>query len=161
MHVIERPTTYGEYTAQFCEGDSVEFAGKWYYAAAQENIKLAEKNIYGGDSIVALTINVLPVYALEELDTVEQDSAYEWHGEIIPTNVIGTFEYTYEGKTAEGCDSIITLYLTIVEPEVIDPTPTAIDNVEAAQKATKELRSGVIYIRRGEKEYSTDGRLVK
>lgn len=162
LTVNERPTTYGEYEAKFCEGDSVEFAGKWYFEATQENVTLEEKNIFGGDSIVALTVTMLPVYALEERDTVALDSVYEWKGEIRPTAEIGTFEYTKEYTTVDGCDSTVTLYLTVVEPEIIDPeTPTALDNVGAAQKAVKEFRNGVLYIRRGDRIYTIDGRLVK
>ena len=162
LTVNERPTTYGEYEAKFCEGDSVEFAGKWYFEATQENVTLEEKNIFGGDSIVALTVTMLPVYALEERDTVALDSVYEWKGEIRPTAEIGTFEYTKEYTTVDGCDSTVTLYLTVVEPEIIDPeTPTALDNVGVAQKAVKEFRNGVLYIRRGDKEFTLDGRLVK
>ena len=162
LTVLERPTTYGEYEAKICEGDSVEFAGKWYFEATQENVTLEEKNVFGGDSIVALTVTMLPVYAVEEKDTVVQDSIYEWQGETLTTSKLGTFEYTKEYTTVEGCDSIITLYLTVVEPEIIEPEdPTGLEQIEAMQKAVKEFRNGVLYIRREGKEFTLDGRLVK
>jgi len=162
LTVLERPTTYGEYKAKFCEGDSVEFAGKWYFEATQEDVTLEEKNSFGGDSIVALTVTMLPVYAVVEKDTVVQDSIYEWQGEILTTSELGTFEYTKEYTTVESCDSIITLYLTVVEPEIIEPEdPTGLEQIEAMQKAVKEFRNGVLYIRREGKEFTLDGRLVK
>lgn len=162
LTVLERPTTYGEYEAKFCEGDSVEFAGKCYFEATQENVTLEEKNSFGGDSIVALTVTMLPVYAVVEKDTVVQDSIYEWQGETLTTSELGTFEYTKEYTTVEGCDSIITLYLTVVEPEIIEPEdPTGLEQIEAMQKAVKEFRNGVLYIRREGKEFTLDGRLVK
>jgi len=162
LTVLERPTTYGEYETKFCEGDSVKFAGKWYFEATQENVTLEEKNVFGGDSIVALTVTMLPVYAVEEKDTVVQDSIYEWQGEILTTSELGTFEHTKEYTTVEGCDSIITLYLTVVEPEIIEPEdPTGLEQIEAMQKAVKEFRNGVLYIRRDGKEFTLDGRLVK
>ena len=162
LTVLERPTTYGEYEAKICEGDSVEFAGKWYFEATQENVTLEEKNSFGGDSIVALTVTMLPVYAVVEKDTVVQDSIYEWQGETLTTSKLGTFEYTKEYTSVEGCDSIITLYLTVVEPEIIEPEdPTGLEQIEAMQKAVKEFRNGVLYIRREGKEFTLDGRLVK
>jgi len=161
LTIQERPTTYGEYEAKFCEGDSVEFAGKWYFEATQENVTLEEKNIFGGDSIVMLTVTMLPVYAIEERDTVLQNSIYEWQGETLTTSELGTFEYTKEYTTVEGCDSTVTLYLT-VEAKPIEPEdPTALELVEAAQKAVKEFRNGVLHIRREGKEFTLDGRLVK
>lgn len=162
LTVLERPTTYGVYEAKFCEGDSVEFAGKWYFEATQEDVTLEEKNVFGGDSIVALTVTMLPVYAVVEKDTVVQDSIYEWQGETLTTSELGTFEYTKEYTSVEGCDSIITLYLTVVEPEIIEPEdPTGLEQIEAMQKAVKEFRNGVLYIRREGKEFTLDGRLVK
>lgn len=162
LTVLERPTTYGEYEAKFCEGDSVEFAGKWYFEATQEDVTLEEKNVFGGDSIVALTVTMLPVYAVVEKDTVVQDSIYEWQGETLTTSELGTFEHTKEYTSVEGCDSIITLYLTVVEPEIIEPEdPTGLEQIEAMQKAVKEFRNGVLYIRREGKEFTLDGRLVK
>ena len=118
--VTEQPATYGVYDAVFCEGDSIEFAGKWYFEATKEDVTLEEKNSYGGDSIVTLTVSVLPVYLVEETDTVEMDSVYLWRGEILPTNEIGTFEYTAKEKTIEGCDSVVTLYLTVEKMAAVE-----------------------------------------
>ena len=120
VSVTEQPATYGVYDAVFCEGDSIEFAGKWYFEATKEDVTLEEKNSYGGDSIVTLTVSVLPVYLVEETDTVEMDSVYLWRGEILPTNEIGTFEYTAKEKTIEGCDSVVTLYLTVEKMAAVE-----------------------------------------
>lgn len=158
--VTEQPTTYGEYNAQFCEGDSVEFAGKWYYQAASENILLEQKNSFGGDSIVILTVTTLPTYLTEEKDTVYVGTVYEWQDEYRNTNEIGTFNYQAEYKSGNGCDSIITLELVVIEKTEPGIT-TEVESVEAAQKAVKEFRNGIIYIRREGKEFTTDGRLVK
>ena len=49
-----------------------------------------------------------------------------------------------------------------VEPKPIGPeTPTAVETVLGAQTAVKEFRNGVIYIRRGEGVYTTEGKRVK
>ena len=158
LTVIERPTTYGAYEAQFCDGDSIEFKGVWYAEATVANVLVEEKNIYGGDSIVILTVNVLPNYLFETVDTVYVGDAYEWMDEVYPTNEEGTFYDKKEYKTVNECDSVYTLTLVVIKNE---GSTTAIETVEAAQTAVKEFRNGVIYIRREGKEFTTDGQLVK
>ena len=77
---------------------------------------------------------------------------YEWNG----------IEYTESGDyvqtliMANGCDSIVTLHLTVIS------SLTGIENThtDKVQCATI-LRDGVLYIRRGEKIYTAQGIMLK
>ena len=176
LTVLALPTTYGEYNASMCPGDSVEFAGVWYYDAVQKDITLDEKNIYGGDSIVSLTVTVLPVDFVElntdslhvgdtlflgdglwylvgdELELLT-DTAYVMEEERL-------FDITMTATNEFGCDSVIVRHV-VVEKKQEDTPATGLDNVEKAAEAVKELRNGVLYIRRNDALYTTEGRRVE
>ena len=176
LTVLALPTSYGEYNASMCPGDSVEFAGVWYYDAVQKDITLDEKNIYGGDSIVSLTVTVLPVDFVElntdslhvgdtlflgdglwylvgdELELLT-DTAYVMEEERL-------FDITMTATNEFGCDSVIVRHV-VVEKKQEDTPATGLDNVEKAAEAVKELRNGVLYIRRNDALYTTEGRRVE
>ena len=87
--------------------DSVIFKGVKYTADA-----LVYDTIVGGaanlcDSIVAVTITVKHSTASEE--TVETCDSYEWHS----NTYTASGDYTYTTTNAVGCDSVVTLHLTI------------------------------------------------
>ena len=112
------PVTYGEYTASFCEGDSVEFAGKWYNTAAEEDVMVEQKNIYGGDSIVSFRAVVLPNYSFNEDSTIRMDESLSWHGKEYTNLMPGSYTLYDSLKTNAGCDSVYTLTLSVM------PIPT-------------------------------------
>ena len=60
--------------------------------------------------------------------------------------------------TALGCDSIVTLHLTITEPEIPTALPSAKDEQVYAEKI---LRDGQLYIRRKENTYTATGLKVE
>ncbi|MBO6051767.1 MAG: T9SS type A sorting domain-containing protein [Bacteroidales bacterium] len=65
---------------------------------------------FGCDSTINLTLTVNPVYSVTEYDTICADELpYAWQAQQI--NQEGT--YTANHQTINGCDSIITLYLTV------------------------------------------------
>ena len=152
------PTAYGEYEAAFCEGDSVEYAGTWYHEAAVYEIPLDEKNTLGGDSIVRLTVTVHPVESTEETRQIMLGTQEIWNEIDFSALPLGDTTLVVKGTTAYGCDSTHTLYLTVVEN-----TATAIDQTQADLQpaAAKELRNGLIYIRKGDDLYDVCGRKVE
>ncbi len=107
------PTTYGEYKAAFCEGDSIEFAGKWYFAAAEDSVTMPEKNIYGGDSIVLLTVSVNSVYQTEQTDTMRIGEEVTWQGVDLSVLPIGDTTLVAAYSSVYGCDSVYILHLTV------------------------------------------------
>lgn len=113
LSVLPNPTTYGEYKAAFCEGDSIEFAGKWYFAAAEDSVTMPEKNIYGGDSIVLLTVSVNPVYQTEQTDTMRIGEEVTWQGVDLSVLPIGDTTLVAAYSSVYGCDSVYILHLTV------------------------------------------------
>lgn len=107
------PVTYGEYKISFCEGDSVEFAGKWYSAAVEDSVAVPEKNIYGGDSIVLLTVTVNPVYLSEQTDTIHIGDPVTWEGMDLSDLPLGDTTLVARYASVMGCDSVCVLYLTV------------------------------------------------
>ena len=113
LSVLPNPTTYGEYKAAFCEGDSIEFAGKWYFAAAEDSVMMSEKNIYGGDSIVLLTVSVNLVYQTEQTDTMRIGEEVTWQGVDLSVLPIGDTTLVAAYSSVYGCDSVYILHLTV------------------------------------------------
>ena len=167
--VLPAPT-YGEYAAEMCEGDMVEFMGVEYYEATAEPlaILLEEKNIQGGDSIVMLTIIVHPNEVVNlDPETIREYATLvvepnEWsalteNGEVPmdqaeyvmpegPTEIV----LVKHEQTEYGCDKKIVRHITVT-------STVGFDQVETENTAVKELRDGVIYIRRGEMIYTITG----
>ena len=171
--VTPNPTTFGEYTAYFCEGDSVEFAGVWYYDATEEpeEVVLEGANIYQGDSVIMLTIIVHPIEYVEmdeetmhtnETLAVEPNVWYKLDGEdeVLLTEaayvmnepaVITLIQHT---TTEFGCKKTIVRYITITEA-------TDFEQVEAEESAEKFIQNGTLYIRRGDAIYTVSGLKVE
>ena len=143
LSVLPNPTTYGEYQAAFCDGDSVEFSGKWYTAAIQEDVTVAEKNIFGGDSIVTFTATVLPrhIFALDTTIYVGQPGVWrEIDLSLIPVgDTILTKLYT----TVMGCDSVYTMHLTVNEA----PATYGVDSIYICGRGEVAFYDGIPYSR--------------
>lgn len=143
LSVLPNPTTYGEYQAAFCDGDSVEFSGKWYTAAIQEDVTVAEKNIFGGDSIVTFTATVLPrhLFALDTTIYVGQPGVWrEIDLSLIPVgDTILTKLYT----TVMGCDSVYTMHLTVNEA----PATYGVDSIYICGRGEVAFYDGIPYSR--------------
>jgi len=114
LSVVERPTTYGAYTMNVCEGESGEFAGKSYSASTEDSVLLEEKNMYGGDSIVVLTVAVHPVAKSEETLSISEGDNVSWQAIDLSVLPVGDTTLVAEYQTVYGCDSTYTLYLTVV-----------------------------------------------
>lgn len=116
--VVPIPTTYGEYAASFCQGDSVEFAGVWHHSATEQEVLMEEKNSYGGDSIVRLSITVDPVYAITDSLSFMTGQSVEWQSIVLDSFPIGDTTLVAAYSSIHGCDSVYTLYLT-VRPRIV------------------------------------------
>ena len=143
------PTTYGEYQASFCEGDSVEFAGKWFYAATVENVLVSEKNIYGGDSVVAFTATTKPSYFFAGDTTIRMDEAFAWREKEYGLMTPGSYTLYDSLKTQENCDSVYALHLTVEAiPYLIQEVATACQNEDALwhDKTMPTAEAGTVII---------------
>ena len=70
-------------------------------------------NVQGGDSIVTLTLDILPVYAFAETASTKMNERIEWHGRTYSNLTPGIYYDTLSLKTLAGCDSVYTLTLTV------------------------------------------------
>ena len=133
LSVLPNPTTYGEYQAFFCDGDSVEFSGKWYTAAIQEDVTVAEKNIFGGDSVVTFTATVLPRHLFALDTTITMDEPLVWREKEYGLLTPGEYTLYDSLKNIDGCDSVYALQLTVnAIPYLFQEVTTACRNEEAA-----------------------------
>lgn len=75
-------------------------------------------NKQGGDSLITLTLSVLPTYtfAAEEA-VIKMNESYEWHGKTYRDLVPGAYTFPDSLTTKAGCDSVYTLRLRV---EAID-----------------------------------------
>ena len=172
--VTAQPRTYGEYTAEVCEGDSIEFAGVWYNDAVQDSLHITlpdTTNMYGGDSIVILTFIVHPKEVETSEETIRQTETlivvpkewsilFEdgqetlWDGEEIVFDGPGELTLVKYEKTEFGCEKKIIRHIVIT-------STTDFEQVKADVEAEKFFQNGTLYIRRGEMIYTISGERVK
>ena len=163
------------YPIGFCAGDSAEYRGKWYFEYALDTI-YAEGDVR--DTIIYVEVMLLPTTDL----IVLYDTIVSGNEVILPEGewVIGedTVSGTYPTVESEDASELI-FHQYFDEPVVCGPnyielivtvtpkeqkpgdTTTDIEDVLDAQKAEKVLIDGVLYIRRNDALYTTEGRRVE
>lgn len=163
------------YPIGFCTGDSAEYRGKWYFEYALDTI-YAEGDVR--DTIIYVEVMLLPTTDL----IVLYDTIVSGNEVILPEGewVIGedTVSGTYPTVESEDASELI-FHQYFDEPVVCGPnyielivtvtpkeqkpgdTTTDIEDVLDAQKAEKVLIDGVLYIRRNDALYTTEGRRVE
>lgn len=154
-----------EYPIEFCEGDSAEYRGKWYFEAGEDQIT-AEGDTRDTLYLVTVTVNENSYEELEPLMVVAGEIIElpegEWvldqetfSGQFETTNEhVPAIEFIQEGKTEKGCQSIVKLIVNVTRSE-------GVENINAEGKAAKFFRNGVLYIRRGESVYTATGERVE
>lgn len=85
----------------------------------------------GCDSI--LTLHLTINYSTETTVTDTAEGSYSWHG----TTYTESGTYTWNGTTAEGCDSTVTLLLTITPTQAI--TQSSIQAIKIYPNPTSDL----------------------
>lgn len=106
-HVLEAPTT--ELQVTICEGES--YSENNFMARTTTGIyKQKLVSAAGCDSIVMLNLTVLPTIRVQLVDTICQGQTYTMNG--VAYNRNGVYVDTLS-STVTGCDSIVTLVLTI------------------------------------------------
>lgn len=159
LHVSDIPVTYGYYEAATCHGEEVEFEGVKYGEAFQGEVRASELNIYGGDSIVNLTVTILPIYYIEDLLTIKEGDAAEWEYYNLSHFTAG--EYTLEATyySIDDCDSTMVLNLKVLSDSIATRLP---NTQETGKVARKIFRNGQLYIIRKEDAiYDTLGKRIK
>lgn len=107
--------------ASICSGEAYEFEGEELTETGVYEFVLEGAN--GCDSIVTVHLTVLPAALSATAAVVCNGASYEFNGEVLTES--GTYTFTFPGEAANGCDSVVTLFLNIFP--AIPPT-----NVEAS-----------------------------
>ena len=158
VHVSEIPVTFGTYEANMCEGETVTYEGVEYSSNFKGDILIAQPNIYGGDSIVHLTVTVQPSFLIDEYMTITEGDDQSWEGWNLSTMPVGEMTLSAYYYTEYDCDSVIVLHLT-VEPVQIE---TGLNEQTISRKAQKVLLNGRLYfIREDETVYDIIGTKIK
>lgn len=119
------PTTYYAYQATTCDNEPYSDDLFTNLTAAGEYTDTI-LNHWGGDSIVTLTLGVLPTYASADEASIYTVGSYEWQGRTYTGLAAGVYYDTLSLLTVSQCDSLLTLALTVVE------TPTTYGEYEIA-----------------------------
>ncbi len=159
LHVSDIPITYGSYTNECCEGEFILFDGVEYRESFEGDVRVAKRNIYGGDSIVHVTITVFPSYYIEEEMTIVVGEEGQWEYYELSQFPLGSTTLKAEFWSDDYCDSIRVLHLT-VEPK---PIGTGLPNTLSEKRvARKVLYNGRIYIiRKDENVYDVLGNKIQ
>ncbi|MBR1516198.1 MAG: PKD domain-containing protein [Paludibacteraceae bacterium] len=99
-----------EFTATICANEQYEWEGDTYSEAGDYTKRLT--SIYGCDSVVTLHLQVGKTYYAEVDSTICAGETCVWNGETYTQT--GDYEQPLVSKG--GCDSIVTLHLTVLEP---------------------------------------------
>ena len=119
LHLTINTTRRSEETATEC--DSYTWNGKTYTTSGDYTFTTTASN--GCDSIVTLHLTINKSYNVEE-PVVECDT-YTWP---LDGNTYTTSgDYVYRGKTISGCDSIVTLKLTVNKSYNVEEPVVACD----------------------------------
>ena len=99
-------------SASICQGQSYNFGTQTLTAAGVYNQTLVAST--GCDSVVNLTLTVNPIASSTINLTIPNGSSFAVCGQVY--NATGTYTKVCAGAAANGCDSVVTLNLTVEPP---------------------------------------------
>lgn len=107
LNLTVLPTYGSSFSASICQGSSYSFNGNNYSVAGVYNITL--QSATGCDSIVSLSLTVNPVLGSSIQAQICSGNSYPFNG----NNYNASGSYSMTLQTANGCDSVVTLHLTV------------------------------------------------
>ncbi|MBR4913341.1 MAG: thiol protease/hemagglutinin PrtT [Bacteroidales bacterium] len=107
LTISVNPVLNSSLTAEICDGGSYYFFGQTLTSAGTYTHTL--QSVYGCDSIITLTLTVNPVFNTSLTTEICEGGSYSFFGQTLTT--AGT--YTHTLQSVHGCDSVISLTLTI------------------------------------------------
>jgi hypothetical protein len=106
-------------------------------------------NKQGGDSVVTLTLSVLPAYDFPASATINMDESYSWRGNDYANLAPGQYTFRDNLETKAGCDSVFTLNLTVKPiPYLIEESAVVCQNEESVwhNKLLPTSKSGTLVV---------------
>ena len=116
------PLTTGDTTATACE--SFKWHGKTYTESGDYTFHTTNKA--GCDSTVTLYLTIY--HATTGDTTATACDSFEWYGQTYEQS--GEYNHTFDGGNIHGCDSIVTLHLTINHANSSEETRTEYESYE-------------------------------
>ncbi|MCC6600397.1 MAG: hypothetical protein IT223_06955, partial [Crocinitomicaceae bacterium] len=110
LNLTVNSTIYSNQSVHICQGETYSFNGNELSQQGQYEATFLSTG--GCDSIVTLDLDVLPVYNESINETICQGASYSFGGTSYSNN--GAYEHTFQSAT--GCDSTVTLFLTVTIP---------------------------------------------
>jgi Tfp pilus assembly major pilin PilA len=123
------PVATGTESATICAGDSYSFNGQLLGETGTYTAVYTAAN--GCDSIVTLTLTVTPLPQSVFASVVCGGGSFEFNGEVLTES--GVYSFLLDGAAVNGCDSMITLFLTIfpiIPPTSVSPVICAGESYE-------------------------------
>jgi uncharacterized protein YegP (UPF0339 family) len=108
LTLIVLPTQSVNLEASICDGEIFPFAGAALDSSGVYEFVFQGEN--GCDSLVTLSLTVLPTASGSLSATICAGDAYDYNGELLSD----AGDYTFEFQAENGCDSIVTLTLTVL-----------------------------------------------
>lgn len=159
LHVSDIPITYGSYSNECCEGEFIVFDGVEYRESFEGEIRISEPNIYGGDSIVHLTITVFPSYLIEEEMTIVVGEERTWEYYNLSQFPVGSTTLKAEYWSEAYCDSTRVLHLTVEPIPIGAGIPNTLPEKRVARKVVYNGRMYII--RKDENIYDVLGNKIQ
>ena len=125
LNVTVNGVLEGNYSASVCDSQlPYTFHGITFTSAGTQTITIPNATPQGCDSIVTLSVTVSEVLSGEYSATICDDQLpYTFHGTTFTAG--GTQTFTIPNATPQGCDSIVTLNLTVNNGQEIELTEQA------------------------------------
>jgi len=123
LHLTVLPLSASTLNSGFCQGSSYSYAGTTYTAAGTYPVVFTAAN--GCDSTVTLTLEQWPVTTKTLPVNICQGSSFSFAG----NNYSTAGNYTHVFSSAKGCDSTVTLVLSVNPP----PRSDVYDTICAGQ----------------------------
>lgn len=114
LHLDVRPITQTQLDVDICQGELYSLGGIDYADPGVYLIFL--ESSFGCDSLVILKLGVLPDIRRILQERICHGETYEFEGQVLTSD--GTYTATYQAYN--GCDSIITLFLTVLPSYQVD-----------------------------------------
>lgn len=147
--------TYASWEATICSNEP--YAEEPFVGFHEEGVYWGTLvNHFGYDSVITLTLHVLPAYEIQEELTLTVGDSVEFRGEMFRATEVGTFVLQDPYLTIHECDSVYEATITVVlNNGTMLPTER-----EERVRATKVLINGQLYIRRENAIFDPTGRRI-